>query len=112
VWLRAQAPAEEHAAEELAPVGAVAAAPAVAAPATAAPATGGAEAVQLPVARQPSNGVHAAPDRTLEEPVLRPEVLSSLSGRLDLLVRLGAAHDAGVLTDEEFDREKNRLLSV
>jgi hypothetical protein len=103
VWLRAQAPEEEQAeAEQLAPAGAVAVAPA----------PGDAEVPSLPVARPPSDGIPEAPERTLEEPVLRPEVLSSLSGRLDLLVRLGAAHDAGVLTDEEFDREKNRLLAV
>jgi hypothetical protein len=43
---------------------------------------------------------------------LTPETLSTLSGRLDLLVRLGAARDAGVLTDDEFGREKSRLLGV
>jgi hypothetical protein len=43
---------------------------------------------------------------------LTPEVLSTLSGRLDLLVRLGAARDAGVLTDDEFSHEKSRLLGV
>ena len=41
-----------------------------------------------------------------------PEALSTLTGRLDLLVRLGAARDAGVLTDEEFRQEKTRLLGV
>jgi hypothetical protein len=43
---------------------------------------------------------------------LTPETISTLNDRLDLLVRLGAARDAGVLTDEEFGREKNRLLGV
>jgi hypothetical protein len=43
---------------------------------------------------------------------LTPEAISTLSGRLDLLVRLGAARDAGVLTDEEFSQEKTRLLGV
>jgi hypothetical protein len=43
---------------------------------------------------------------------LTPETLSALTGRLDLLVRLGAARDAGVLTDEEFRQEKTRLLGV
>jgi hypothetical protein len=38
-----------------------------------------------------------------------PEVMSRLSGRLDLLVRLGAARDAGVLTEDEFAREKSWL---
>src|SRR4051812_4822823 len=102
VWLRQQAPVEEGAgqrADELAPAGA-----------TAGPAAKDAELPALPVARPPSNGVPEPPARTLEQPVLRPEVLSSLSGRLDLLVRLGAAHDAGVLTDDEFEREKSRLL--
>ncbi|MGY1698057.1 hypothetical protein [Geodermatophilus sp. SYSU D00766] len=43
---------------------------------------------------------------------LTPETMTTLSGRLDLLVRLGEARDAGVLTDEEFGREKDRLLGV
>jgi hypothetical protein len=43
---------------------------------------------------------------------LTPAALSALDGRLDLLVRLGAAHDSGVLTDTEFDREKSRLMGV
>ena len=102
VWLRAQAPAEEAVVEALPPAGAVAATPAV----------GPAEMPAVPLARAPSDEARAANGRALEEPVLRPEVLTSLSGRLDLLVRLGAAHDAGVLTDEEFDREKSRLLAV
>jgi hypothetical protein len=93
VWLRAQAPKEEAAAVELA-------------------ADSAAAAPMIPVARSPSNGVTTAPARTLEQPVLRPDVLSSLSGRLDLLVRLDAAHKAGVLTDEEFETEKSRLLAV
>jgi hypothetical protein len=43
---------------------------------------------------------------------LTPELVSTLDDRLGLLVRLGAAHDAGVLTDEEFSREKERLLAL
>jgi hypothetical protein len=43
---------------------------------------------------------------------LTPETLSTLTGRLDRLVRLGAARDAGVLTDDEFREEKTRLLGV
>ena len=39
-------------------------------------------------------------------------VLSGLGGRLDLLVRLGAARDAGVLSPEEFEQEKRRLLDA
>ena len=44
--------------------------------------------------------------------VLTPETMSTVNDRLDLLVRLGAARDAGVLTDDEFHREKDRLLGV
>ena len=43
---------------------------------------------------------------------LSPAAISALNGRLDLLVRLGAAHDSGVLTDAEFDQEKSRLMGV
>ncbi|MGY1605410.1 SHOCT domain-containing protein [Geodermatophilus sp. SYSU D00815] len=53
---------------------------------------------------------HAA--EPLVPAALTPEAISTLNGRLDLLVRLGAARDAGVLTDEEFHREKGRLLGV
>jgi Short C-terminal domain len=106
VWLRNQAPAQARAdeAEALPPAGTAAGTAAVA------HRDDGGELPSVPAARQPSNGVPAP--RSLQEPVLRPEVLSSLGGRLDLLVRLGAAHDAGVLTDEEFEREKSRLLAV
>lgn len=48
----------------------------------------------------------------LKPELLTPEALAVLNDRLDLLVRLGAAHDSGVLTDQEFDREKRRLMSV
>jgi hypothetical protein len=43
---------------------------------------------------------------------LSPELVSTLDDRLGLLVKLGAAHDAGVLTDEEFSHEKDRLLAL
>ena len=43
---------------------------------------------------------------------LTPEAITTLSERLALLVRLGAARDAGVLTEDEFSREKGRLLGV
>jgi cytochrome c-type biogenesis protein CcmH/NrfF len=113
VWLRAQAPEEEAAAEELAAAGA-------GATSSLAPA-GDAPVPTVPVARQPTNGVPTTPvrpagqnsaERALDEALLGPEVLTSLSGRLELLERLGAAHDAGVLTDAEFEREKGRLLAV
>jgi hypothetical protein len=51
-------------------------------------------------------------EKPLVPAALTPETISTLSNRLDLLVRLGAARDAGVLTDEEFSREKNQLLGV
>ncbi|MGY1753483.1 SHOCT domain-containing protein [Blastococcus sp. SYSU D01042] len=53
----------------------------------------------------------AAPP-SLTPAVLTPQALAVLNERLDLLVRLGAAHDSGVLTDQEYDREKRRLMSV
>jgi hypothetical protein len=43
---------------------------------------------------------------------LSPGAISAFDARLDLLVRLGAAHDSGVLTDAEFDLEKSRLMGV
>ncbi|MGY1707453.1 hypothetical protein ACI79C_23060 [Geodermatophilus sp. SYSU D00697] len=43
---------------------------------------------------------------------LTPQTITTLNDRLDLLVRLGSARDAGVLTEEEFRREKGRLLGV
>jgi hypothetical protein len=43
---------------------------------------------------------------------LTPETITALNDRLNLLVRLGEARQAGVLTDEEFGREKGRLLNV
>jgi len=43
---------------------------------------------------------------------LSPELVSTLDDRLGLLVKLGAAHDAGVLTDDEFSHEKERLLAL
>ena len=64
----------------------------------------------------PGATVNGVPEpRTSPEPLvppgLTPETLSALTGRLDLLVRLGAARDAGVLTEEEFRQEKTRLLT-
>ena len=58
----------------------------------------------------------AVPEPRAAEPLvpagLTPETISTLNDRLALLVRLGAARDAGVLTDDEFRREKDRLLGV
>ncbi|MGK5113948.1 MULTISPECIES: hypothetical protein [unclassified Geodermatophilus] len=55
-----------------------------------------------------------APPAPAPEPPVRtaltPEAVSALNDRLNLLVRLGEARDAGVLTDEEFSREKGQLL--
>jgi hypothetical protein len=54
-------------------------------------------------------GPAAAPE-PLVPASLTPQAISTLSDRLDLLVRLGTARDSGVLTDDEFRREKDRLL--
>src|SRR4051794_28809673 len=53
-----------------------------------------------------------APAAPLVPAALTTEAISVLNDRLDLLVRLGAARDAGVLSDEEFGREKHRLMGV
>jgi len=52
------------------------------------------------------------PAAPLVPAALTTEAISVLNDRLDLLVRLGAARDAGVLSDEEFGREKHRLMGV
>jgi hypothetical protein len=69
-----------------------------------------------PVATVVDTSTNAVPEPRAPEPlvsaVFTPEAISSFNGRLDLLVRLGAARDAGVLTDDEFGREKERLLGV
>jgi hypothetical protein len=60
-----------------------------------------------------ATAVEPAPTvKPLVPAALTPETISTLNDRLDLLVRLGAARDAGVLTEEEFSREKNQLLGV
>jgi hypothetical protein len=48
----------------------------------------------------------------LVSPALTPATISTLNERMDLLVRLGAARDGGILSDEEFGREKSRLLGA
>jgi hypothetical protein len=59
----------------------------------------------------PASETVPAPREAVHE-TLTPELVSSLSDRLGLLVRLGAARDAGVLTEEEFHHEKERLLAL
>ncbi|MGY1618219.1 SHOCT domain-containing protein [Geodermatophilus sp. SYSU D00691] len=91
-------------------------------PAPAEPAEPAGPPPAVPVPRPAANGVlvgaavgarQAAPEpEPLVPAALTPEAISTLNGRLELLVRLGAARDAGVLTDEEFGREKARLLGV
>jgi hypothetical protein len=65
----------------------------------------GAAAVAVVTAAPPEPGAPAAQ-------VLSPEAVLGMKDRLDLLVQLGAARDAGLLSDEEFGREKSRLLTV
>jgi hypothetical protein len=73
-------------------------------------ATSRAEAPALPVPSDgaPSGGV---PSGGVPSGGAPGEARADLSDRLDLLLRLGAARDSGVLTDEEFAREKARLVS-
>ena len=61
-------------------------------------------------ARRPDRARRAV--RAAPREALTPELVSTLNDRLGLLVRLGAARDAGVLTDEEFLQEKQRLLAL
>jgi len=61
-------------------------------------------AVVVPAPDEPGRPVPEEP-----RPV-PPERLIDLSQRLELAVRLGAARDAGVLTEDEFAREKARIL--
>jgi hypothetical protein len=42
---------------------------------------------------------------------MTPEGISAMSSKLDLLMRLGDARTAGVLTDEEFTSQKSQLLT-
>ncbi len=56
-----------------------------------------------------------APPKASEPPrvtTVSTEDLSALGGRLDLLMRLDQAHSAGVLTDDEYAREKAQLMSL
>jgi hypothetical protein len=68
------------------------------------------------VATRPDRvATHSAPPAAPEPLVsaaLTSDAISVLSGRLDLLVRLRQAKEAGVLTEEEFRREKDRLLGA
>ena len=65
-----------------------------------------------PASGAPANG--AAASRIPAPPPARPatrENLSAMGSRLDLLMRLGEARTAGVLTDDEFAQEKTHLLA-
>lgn len=66
-----------------------------------------------PASGAPANGA-AAVSRIPAAPPARPatrENLSAMGSRLDLLMRLGEARTAGVLTDDEFAQEKTHLLA-
>ncbi|MGY1711967.1 SHOCT domain-containing protein [Geodermatophilus sp. SYSU D00758] len=121
-WLQDRAAEPAADGQGAAPAGA----PGPAVPEPAAPSAVPAAAVPAPrwTAEPAGGGPGGAPVATLvdtapapaPEPLvpaaLTPETLSTLGGRLDLLVRLGEARDAGVLSEEEFTREKGRLLGV
>ncbi|MGY1666055.1 SHOCT domain-containing protein [Geodermatophilus sp. SYSU D00696] len=128
-WLRSRAPEPVPGEPGAAPAGAPGAPPvpsagvssavpaprSVATPSADGRPDGGAVATLVDTAAPPAVDTVATPAPAREPLVsaaLTPEALSALSGRLDLLVRLGEARDAGVLTDEEFGREKGRLLGV
>lgn len=53
----------------------------------------------------------AAAQATPPQPVAPPETPSSAATILDLLSQLGKLREAGVLTDEEFETQKLRILS-
>ena len=105
-WLQNRAPETTEAAPAPVP------APGDAAAATV-PANGVPRAAdgQAPLATAAAAELVPAPRPAAHE-TLTPELVSSLNDRLGLLVRLGAARDAGVLTDEEFRHEKERLLAL
>ncbi|MGY1746945.1 hypothetical protein [Blastococcus sp. SYSU D00695] len=115
-WLREQAPVAPVAPGTVA--GTEPAAPAVPAAAlvpTARPASDGPAGRPVPDPSPPDPSPRdpgsPSPEPPSPEP-LTPAAIAVLNDRLDLLLRLGAAHDSGILTDQEFDREKRRLMSV
>ena len=117
-WLQARAPQEPPAAEPALPgVGEEPAAAVIPAPRVA---RGGASLVTTGVGTR-TDGLPGAslataraeaPAMPVPATVASGEARADLSDRLDLLLRLGAARDSGVLTDEEFEREKARLVSA
>ncbi|HKS47295.1 MAG TPA: SHOCT domain-containing protein [Amycolatopsis sp.] len=66
-------------------------------------------AIMAPEPRVPAAEAPHVPAPRVHHSVT-PEDLSVLGSRLDLLMRLGDARTAGVLTEEEFAREKAELL--
>jgi hypothetical protein len=113
-WLQDRAPEQEAAdvaalsdaaarAEFAPPASQGAGRPAPNGASVAGPSVAGADRVVPPAPREPEPLVPAA---------LTPAALTTLNERLDLLVRLGAARDGGILSEEEFGREKSRLLGV
>jgi hypothetical protein len=70
---------------------------------SAVPLEAGGEGAAAPAPRAPE---------PIVSPALTPATISTLNERMDLLVRLGAARDGGILSDEEFGREKSRLLGA
>jgi hypothetical protein len=73
----------------------------------------GQAAAAPPAFGAPTDGA-TAPRMPVAPPPARPatrENLSAMGSRLDLLIRLGDARTAGVLTDDEFAQEKTHLLA-
>jgi hypothetical protein len=112
-WLQDRAPEPEATVVAVTPAGgqSPAAAPAELAPslpngAPVVPASAlAADRLAPPAPREPE-------PEPLVPAALTPAALTTLNERMDLLVRLGAARDEGILSEEEFGREKSRLLGV
>jgi hypothetical protein len=81
--------------------------PAVPVPAVAVPAGAGGT-------NGPDEATSPAPPPVVDAPAgttMTPEGVAALDSKLDLLMRLGDARTAGVLTDEEFSHQKARILA-
>jgi hypothetical protein len=71
----------------------------------------GEDAAPAPVRPAATVQAQRPADTPPQRRVVTAEDLSVMGGRLDMLMRLGDARTAGVLTEEEFTREKAQLLT-